>query len=295
MKLSTLLSQHSANSSSGDIHGNIGDSFLVQNNKIYRQIRLKALSLGYIFSDDPNSDYLALPMAQLESVLDNKKIPYLNNVQPLINLNERTRSSLDWDHVIDNIKPNYIFHESCHAIARHFSFQNDDLKTKILVTLLEESFANTCEFLAMADAQDQIHLLFLEINSYFTVFEDRTNLKKAIEKYGLTSIFKFMLLSYLHSNFLNDDMDNSTLKKVIVLSDFKTDPEMKVLKSLGENAFLLNPRFRYNTTEMYLRLQGIMAPVTDVLAFDYFKEITSNKKITDLIQQLAILIGTEHE
>lgn len=295
MKLSTLLSQHSVNSGPGDIRGNMGDSYLLNSNKIYRQIRQKILDLGYSFSDDPNSDYLALPMAQLESVLKSKKIPYVNNVRPLIKLNEQTRSTLDWDHVVDNIKPNYILHESCHAIARHYSFSSNDLQTRALLTLIEESFANTCEFLAMADAQDPTHLLFLEINSYFTVFEDRTHLKKAIDKYGLIPIFKFMLLSYLHSNFLNDEMDDYTFKKVLELSHFSNNPEAKILKSLGENAFLLNPRFRYTTTEMYLRLQGISTPVTEVLNFDYLNPIITNKNISDLIHQLALLIGPEHE
>lgn len=295
MKLSSLLTKHSATTHKSEIIGNFGDSYLLQNNYIYRKIRLKTLALSYMFSDDISPDYLAFPMAQLESVLNNKKIPYINNVRPLIKLNEQTSSILDWDHVVDNIKPNYLFHESCHAVARSFSFKTQNVQTQILVTLLEESFANNCEFLAIKDAQDSAHLTFLEMNSYFTVFEDRTHLKKAVEKYGLTSIFKLMLLSYLHSNFLNDDIDETTFKKIIELSGFNSNPELKVLKSLSENAFALNPRFRYTTTEMYLRLQGIQTPVTEALSFDYLQQVTTDSNLTYMITQLANFIGTEHE
>jgi hypothetical protein len=219
----------------------------------------------------------------------------VNNVQALTRLNEQTAASLDWDHVVDNIRPNYMFHESCHAVARSFSFKSDDLKTKITLTLLEESFANTCEFLAMADAQDAVHLIFLEMNSYFTFFEDRTHLRKGIEKYSLMPVFKFMLFCYLHSNFLNDELSEVSLKNITELSGFTQPIENKILKSLGQNAFALNPRFRFATTEMYLRLQGHKADLSQALAFDYFKLLTTDKKLIDFINRLANFIGTEHE
>lgn len=295
MKLVTLLNKHAEHSLPGELPQILGDSFLLQHNKVYRQVRRQTLDLGFSFSDQFHPDYIAFPMGQLENILSEKVIPFVNNVEVLKSLNQRSSASLEWDHVVDNLKPNYVFHESCHAIARSVTIKSTNLNEHLAVLLIEESFANTCEFFAIADAQDHTHRLFLEVNSYFTVFEDRTHLKKMIEKNGAVSVFKFMLLCYLHSNFLNERLDDQDFKKILALTKLENAPELKVLKTLAENAFALNPRFRYATTEMYLRLNGLDIRVEDALDFDHFALIESNQNLTHFISELSLLIGAHHE
>ncbi len=291
MKLSVLLAKHDEAISNGCLKLSLGDGYLLQHNKVFRRIRQKALSLGFVYSDDINPDYIAFPMGQLEKILNTKTIPYVNNVTTLKNLNQHSKTPLEWDHIVDNLKPNYVFHESSHAVARSFSFKATDLPRQLMVMLIEESFANTCEFFAIADAQEMTHKLFLEVNSYFTVFEDRTNLKKALEKHGSTSVFKFMLLCYLHSNFLNDRLHENDFKKIFELSRFELPSEAHVFKNLAQNAFALNARFRYTTTEMYLRLNGLEASVKQALSFDYLKLIKTDTNLNDLISNLSLFIG----
>lgn len=292
MRLANLLQKHSEISFPGDLKKNLGDGFLLTNNSIYRQIRLKAVDLGFKYSTEVSEDYLAFPMGQLENILQQKVIPYVNNVTPLINLNSKTSSSLDWDHVIDNLKPNYVFHESCHAVSRSVVSRSniDKFKSRLTTTLIEESFANTCEFFAISEAQDQMHRIFLEVNSYFTIFEDRTLLKKMIEQNGKSALFKFMLLCYLHSNFLNENLEDKDFKKIIELAQLEIKTEIKAIKSLAKNAFALNPRFRYTTTEMYLRLNEMSQSVEEAVDFDYLQLIKEDKNLNHFIAELSLLV-----
>ena len=295
MQLSALLHNHLE---SYDLHGlpyNLGDNYLCEKNKIYRNVRHETVKLGFTFSNKPDVNYLAFPMAQLENILTQKVIPFTDNVSALKLFSEQT-GSLDWDHVVDNLKPNYVFHESCHAIARAKS-QNvprTSLELKLTTLLLEESFANTCEFFAIADANDQTHRNFLEINSYFTLFDDRTHLKRAIEAVGAADVFKFMLLSYLHSNFLNEKLNDGDFRKVLNLCGLQAPESERALKSLAQNCFALNPRFRYTTTEMYLRSQKINTPVELALNFDYIQIIENNEALMDFINSLSQITGANN-
>lgn len=290
MKIKAVLNKHYEFFHKNGLSKNLGDSYLLTHNKIFNLIRSKTLSLGYQFSDAIDSDYITLSMGQLESILKRKTIPYLNNVDPLKKLLDNNLNTLDWEHIVDNLRANYIFHESCHAIARHFSFKANSTNLFVTIMLLEESFANTCEFLLIADAHEQIHRTFLEKNSYFTVFNDRTNLKKAIDQYGIEPVFKFMILGYLHSNFLNEKLTDSDFKKIVSLSGFKNSVESHVLKNLVQNVFALNPRFRYVTTEMYLRLNKINDPLDKVLNFDSLKLISEDQNLNLYFNNLSSFV-----
>jgi hypothetical protein len=257
----------------------LGDGYLLNQSPIYRRIREDALNLGFTFSTNKDTQYEALPMSQLESVIESRVIPYVDNVSPLQKLNQQTNGQLNWEHVADNLRPNYIFHESCHAVARSKTGPSDQLKKTVVKILLEESFANTCEFLAIADANEPIHRIFLDMNSYFTVYEDRTHLKKAISQYGFESMYQFMLLCYLYSNFLNEFLSDSEFSKIIALAGFQVQPDKKVLKSLAKYAFELNPSFRYNTTELYFRMRGYSQPIKELLNFNPIDLIASDSEI----------------
>lgn len=286
MKLTSLLQKHESTKASG-LHLSLGDGYLVLNNFIYGKIRQKTLDLNFKFSFEPSSDYLAFPMSQLESLITTKTIYCQNNSDILAKIDKINPQTITWDHIGGNLKANYAFHESCHAIARAKSEslklnENKDQKIKFIVMLLEESFANTCEFMAIADAQDAFHKTFLEANSFFTRFDDRTNLKNLIQDVGFKNVFKFMLLAYLHSNFLNEHYTPQDLARVMKLSF-----NHKACKNLSRNAFQLSPGFRFNTTELYLRLNGINDSVLDALAFDYLTIVEQNPHLLKLIDELT--------
>lgn len=286
MKLTALLQKHIAYNNQG-LSLSLGDGYLVANNSVYSAIRKKAQSLNFKFSAEPTLAYLAFPMSQLENILSSKTIYYQNNSSILSDIDQKTPQQINWDHIGGNLKANYTFHESCHAVARTLSdrlglAQTNDQKTKLITMLLEESFANTCEFMAIHDAQDVTHKTFLEVNSFFTKFDDRTHLRNLCEEVGFKKVFKFMIFAYLHSNFLNEHFSPNEFARVTKLTF-----DHKLLKNLSKNAFELSPGFRFNTTELYLRLNGINEPVLDALAFDYLRLIEQNPTFLILIDELT--------
>lgn len=287
MKISSLLKNHIDKTILISIHDNLGDGFLLQNNPIYKKIRHYTLELGFTFTNSPDSDYLTFPMGQLEVILEKKQIPYLDNVSPLQKINAQTKSNVEWKHVVENLKPNYLFHESSHAVARSLRpNKTNSLNETITFTLLEESFANTCEFLALAYAHDPIHKCYLEMNSFCTLFEARSTLNKMIQSHGLQNIFKFMILCYLHSNFLFEKLSEKNLNTIFDICDLKSNVDIKAFKNLAHYAFELNPNFRYTTTEMYLQLNGIFNSVEQVLDFDFMQSFKSSTILQKYILDL---------
>ena len=286
MKLTALLQKHEATHAKG-LSLSLGDGYLCANNSVYAAVRKKALDLDFKFSDSPTLEYLAFPMSQLENILSSKTIYFQNNSSILSEIDKKASQQIDWDHIGGNLKANYTFHESCHAIARSLSLKlglakSSDQKTKLVTMLLEESFANTCEFMAIHDANDATHKTFLEVNSFFTRFDDRTHLRNLVQEVGFKKVFKFMIFAYLHSNFLNEHFSGQEMARVTKLTF-----DHKALKNLSKNAFELSPGFRFNTTELYLRLNGINTPVLDALAFDYLSVIEQNPSFLKLINELT--------
>jgi len=292
MKISIILKNHLDSTTPHSVSDNLGDGYLLKNNPIYKLIRHRVLALGFTFTNRPDSDYLTFPMGQLEHILESKQIPYLDNVHSLEKINTQTKANIDWVHVVDNLKPNYLFHESSHAVARA---QRPDtpksLQEIITMTLIEESFANTCEFLALAYAQDSIHKCYLEMNSFCTLFEARSMLNKLIQTHGLESIFKLMILCYLHSNFLFEKMSEKNLNLIIDICGFKNNIDLKAFKNLAHYAFELNPNFRYTTAEMYLRLNAIYDPVEQVLDFDFMQTFKSSTILQKYMLNLSSIFS----
>ena len=297
MKLDRLLTLDEQSQTKDSLRSALGDSYLCAHSRLFSAVRNEVIRSGARFTDRPSSEFLAFPLGELENIVTQKTFPYVDNVTAMSSLNNSAAGALLWDHVADNLRPNYVFHESCHLIARSRQKPSEisTLNGKLTTLLLEESFANTAEFFLIADADEPVHRIFLELNSYFTVFEDRTNLKKAIALYGIRPLFRFMHLSYLHANFLNENLTDPTLKTIIEISGFASAPELRVLRSLSENVFALNPRFRYATAEMHLRTHGHTLSVYDALEFDYLNELNKTSALIEQFDKLSDLMESFYE
>lgn len=298
MKISQLLAKDQCAHLSEALKENFGDAFLIQNNSIYAKIRKLTLKSGFQFSFEKNNDYDILPLTQLEALFAASKIPYLCNRRVLSELEKQYPNKIYWDDIMDGFKKNHLFHESCHVVARRIlqihkqKFENL-VEFRVLKMLLEESFSNTCELLAVIDVGDSAHRIFFEWNSYICMFDDRTNLKKFHDE-GLGSLlFNFMLFSYLHANFLCDGINERAFHQVLQMIPGAQDidpRQKKFLRSFSKIAFQLNPRFREVTTGLHLKLQGVNTPLRQALDFDFMKIIENNlgfqASISDFVQSL---------
>ena len=304
MKICRLLELDNQAKSSQGLTLNFGDHFLVKNNTLYRAVRAGAIACGFEYTLDVSGMYLALPLSQLDPFLREKKIPYYDNVTVLIDVEKKIPNTTVWDEVSDNLKRNYVFHESCHAISKSESDHifKDELSTdqKVTKILLEESFSNACELMAVIDADQPAHRIFFEANSYINMYEDRVYLKELVSQFGFPLVFKFMLMCYLHSNFLGERLEDKPFERILRLLqskdaqifDFKKDPKtMKKLRSISKISFLLNPRFRQVTTGFYLRLCGFKSVGAAILNFDFLNLVETDQRYIQLINALILKVS----
>ncbi len=269
MKLAALLEHHNKHSNvAGALSRSFGDGYLCANNRFYGRVRTQALEVGFKFSTDESDAYRALPLSQLDQILKSKTIPYTDNVTVLEMIEKKIPKQTTWDDLTDNLKANLVFHEGCHAFA-NAKLQGVDPSLRML---LEESYANACELLAIIDAEDQAHRIFLELNCYAFMIDDRVHLMNAAKDIGLSSLTRFMLLSYLHANYLRDAIDFDRVLKLSLdkPADTKT---LKNLRQLSKIAFKLNPRFREVTARFYFKLHGLNVKLNT----DFLSEIEGSK------------------
>lgn len=299
MKLETVLNYHTQETSALGLSLSLGDGYLCAKNPLYCLIRSQTLALGFNYSEKPSLAYQSFPMGQLEELLQSKTIPYTPNYEALrqfvLKISPKLRSSLQWSHVALNTKPNYVFHESCHALVRTLrnktiSFSEMSEKQKITALLLEEAFANSSELLLTAYARQTIDFIFLEMNSFYTDFEAQKLLVENLKKYGFAKVFQFILMAYLASQFLKVKLSESDLQFISKQLNLNSS-EVLSLKKIALYAFRLNPDFKTTTTELYLKLHSIDKPLHQALEFDVFQFLQNEPLLLKVIEQLTLLVN----
>lgn len=302
MKVAALLKAHQSFQDKG-LLGNFGDGYLMEHNRVYRQIRNSASLGAYKFSLERDEAYEVFPLLQLERLLQEKTFPYSNNVRLFESMSSQQLSLLSWEDLVGNLKRNFVFHEASHGVIRELILSHfgkapqkktlDAQREFVLRVLLEESFANTAELLGLIDAGDTTHRAFYELNSYNTLFEHRTNLKKAIDELGAELLIPFLMLTYLQTNFLRKTLNEVDLKKMLTLinKDQVSPQQIKILRSMSKLAFELSEIFRYQTTAFHLKMNGIETELEDVLDFDFLMNLKSYKELSGFWKKVIFCLG----
>ncbi len=296
MKIGRLLELHHLNIHTNALSKNWGDGYLYTRNSIFRSIRKSALDHGFSFSFSPNSDYLALPLSQLNTFIESKTIPYFDNVSILAKVENQLPLVTVWDDVIDNLKQNHVFHESCHAVARSIISKNLETDS-ILPLMIEESFANACELLGIIDAEDTAHRLFYESNSYIFILEERSLLKALIKDIGIETAVQFVLLCYLYSNYLRESLSEKDIDQIgnLISLDRNLIKNSKLLRSISKISFQLNPRFQNVTTVFYLRLCGFPVTTKQLRDTDLFAQLVAEPYLSKVLIRLGQALKIETE
>ncbi|MCK6598791.1 MAG: hypothetical protein L6Q37_10540 [Bdellovibrionaceae bacterium] len=300
MKIKKMLELHQQNTVPMALVTNFGDGFLLQKNQLYRIIRSLALREGFAYTTEFNLAYLTLPLSQLDLFLDTKKIPYFDNVSILWEVEKKIPNTTVWDEIVDNLKTNHVFHESCHAVARSLSkkyfYAEISEEKKLLQIMIEESFANSCELLAIIDVDDEAHRLFYEMNSYIFMCDDRSNLKNLIQNFGREFVFYFVVICYLHSNFMYTQFEDRNIERILKFLSFssaeyevfkKDQKKIKSLRSVAKLTLALNPRFRMVTSVFYLRLCGFKYQPNELKKIDFMTQLETDIRFKQFLSQLA--------
>ncbi len=228
-----------------------------------------------------------------------RSIPYVDNVEVLRSIEKKIPGLVEYYEVRENLKKNFVFHESCHAVARG-RLTGDDRALKKMNLLLEESYANTCELFGALEAEDSAHRIFYEANSFTALFEMRGNLKKLCNDVGAPLVFQFVMLGYLHSNFLFNSFSEKEFEKVSIylakINNTAISPlHLKALRVLLKVCFTLDLNFRTTTTGLHLKLSGV--PDSSLVGdFSYFDTICNNGFYHRALKQLTdTALGEKYE
>ena len=111
---------------------------------------------------------------------------------------------------------------------------------------------------------------------------DRVHLSHAAKDIGLPSLTRFMILAYMHANYLRDSVDINRVVRLAV--DFNVHGKtLQNLRRLSKIAFELNPQFREVTTQFYFKLHRVPGKF-DV---DFLKLIEESTQAQDFLRQLT--------
>lgn len=305
MKLKKALELHHASAVKGSLARNFGDGYLLRTSPVYASIRKSALRLGYRYTTDRLYHYDALALSQIHRLIRDRRIPYIDNVSVLEEIEELRPGMFSWADIPD-LKRNVLLHESAHCVARastHKWFPEPSRNERILSMLLEESYANTCDSVVGAGSSREAHRIFSHLNCY-TLFEEKSDphgrFREMRAMIGERAVFQTTLLLYLHANFLCENFDEqgfaellqTVLKQVRAATGKTVAVNRRDLKKLYRYLsfpFLLNLYFRYRTNDFYFRLLGFKGKVENLLAFDHIAYVSGSEAFWGCLNELTDL------
>jgi hypothetical protein len=282
----------------------VGDGFLYLQNPFFRRVRDAALRAGFRFSCSDVGGYYGFPLIHLDTILSRREIPYRPSLSALLHL-ERLRPGFFTlaDLQQNRPAPNYLLHESAHAVAFRTLFGRPvDVAeafrepSALIRMMLGESFAMTAEYFAACAVSGAPHAWFFSISSY----RHRTQKKKAVgrllERYGFEFVGRAVLLSFLYNNFLVDRLDRSQLRRLAAWADADVARRLQpaALAELGSalNGLMqMSPEFRYDTSRLFLTMFGRSRNIRRELAADPLELVSQEPKLGASLLRLVSVLG----
>jgi hypothetical protein len=272
VKLSALLSLQRAHHGPGRLRGNLGDGLLFERNPFFRRIRLAALARGYRYTLDDPGDYFAFPLAALDVLFERRTVPYRDNVSALARLERLRPGFFELGDLAKNRPlPNYVLHESAHAVAFHELFGRprsvrDALSgpDSLLGIELGEAYAMTAEYFAACGADAGVLRWVFSINSYRQRIPAKKTVGAMVSELGLEPVAFTVLLAFLSNLFLRERLARDGVDRMLELwamggerrrSMPKLASRRRLRRALSE-LMVMNPEFRRDTTRLFLTMFG---------------------------------------
>lgn len=309
MKLKKILETHQKFTTPDSLHDNLGDGYLLAQNHLFKNVRMAALEKNVKFTSRRFHDYDVLPLTQLPKILQENTVPYLPNVNALLEIEERVPDQFELDDT-PPLRANYVHHETAHCLARliRSEFLGDvkagNLETQrelALMIMFEEAFANTAESMLSAFSDSPIHDHFLLRNTY--IFEEpvaRKNMKTLIKLIGMEATFKTVLFSFLFANFQKEKASSSELKRMMAII-FKNDHsrfvklgdrDFNLIRQVFQGGFDLDPQFTIRTNGFCLQMMGVSANPKTLFSFDFLKKFETDERYVACLNQMASVAAT---
>lgn len=282
----------------------VGDGYLYLHNPYFRRVRSAALKAGFRFSLTDARAYFGFPLIHLDSILGSRTIPYRPSFTALEHLERRRPGFFQLADLQQNRPaPNYLLHESAHAVAFHALFgRPKDVgaalsePSALLKALLGESFAMTAEYFAACAVRGQPHNWFFSISSY----RHRTQKKKAVgellERHGFDFVFRAVLLSFLFNNFLVDRLSSKQVARLSALAGADVAARLSAadLRRLGatlNGLMVMSPEFRYDTARLFLTMFGRSRNIRRELSVDPLGLLEHDTRACAAVARLSTILG----
>ena len=261
---------------------------------------------GFTFTQDDPGSYFGFPIVSLETVLRTRKVPFRPNYRSIVDL-ERSRPGFFELADLDRNRPapNYVLHESAHAVAFKALFGRPrDVRAALADrdhlarVMLGESFAMGAEYLAACSVTGRLHGWLFSINSYRHRVQGKKAVGELIDELGSPIVAWAILGAFLHTNFLIGGMTTRRLERLLDASTVSRGtrlpaPSKKKLRRALVSLMPMNPEFCENTSRIFLASLGYPRAIRRVLDVDPLDLIERDDRANRGIRRLVeVLAGT---
>lgn len=293
-----VLEIHDRFSALGGLPGALGDGYLCFHNRLYRNVREAAISLGFTFSDRFAFPYRELPLFCLDDIWEQRCIPIIPNVPALRAVEAKAPTRMLFWEVATGIRRTPTFHEAVHCIARALVRRHagkgtpqDGLERLILERLFEESCANAAEVVCVALGAGEMHDTFAKLNFY----EVHHGVGPTLESLGLVDTIKLLVVSHLFSNFLYDRMPAAEIQRIarrLLPTHAIRALGKAALRDVFRGALTLAPSFRVRIAGVSLKYAGLNGSVFDLLDFEFEEEVYPGGRLHEALAAFAAVMET---
>jgi hypothetical protein len=279
VKLTDLIALQREYHGPGRLRGNVGDGLLFAKNPFFRRVRLATLARGFRYTQSDPDAYFAFPLAALDTVLETRCVPYRDNVKALVRLEGVRPGFFELRDLSGNRPlPNYLLHESAHAVAFHELFGRPksvrgalSAPNALLGIELGEAYAMTVEYFAACAASSGVHRWVFSINSYRQRAPARETIGAMVSELGLPLVAFTVLCAFLSNLFFRERLARDAVDRMLELCRVGRRPGLngrgvptqipklavrqRLRRALSE-LMVMNPEFRRDTTRLFLTMFG---------------------------------------
>lgn len=267
-------------------------------------MRDAACAGGFRYSLRDPGGYYGFPLIHLHTILGRREIPYRPSFSALEQLEAlRPRFFTLADLQQNRPAPNYLLHESAHAVAFQALFGRPASVVEafsqpgsLIKLMLGEAFAMTAEYFAACAVEGQPHAWLFSISSYRHRTQKKRALGRAIEQHGFELVAHALLLAFLCHNFLIERLDAPRLSRLLALADERGAARLSVAarRELGgalSGAMQMSPAFRYHTSRLFLSMFGRSRNIRRELRADPLELLARDAELLRRSRALVARLG----